>query len=143
MKVKYPICPYCGNVMVDRNNGTTVEFAGSFRCTKCGATSPCVVGTRMEAIVAATRKSMVTINLNEIVKVKLTDRGKDIFYHQLDEVNELIKRRGGKPLEPHMPKVDADGYTDFQLWRLMQLYGPHIGMGLPLPFDLNNIVYTP
>lgn len=82
----------------------------------------------------------MTINLNDFVKVKLTDHGKDIFYHSLDEVNDMIRRNGGKPLEPHMPKVDAEGYTSFQLWELMQLYGPHIGMGLPQPFELD-IVY--
>ena len=29
----------------------------------------------------------IRINLNEAVKVKLTDLGKDIYYHQFDELN--------------------------------------------------------
>jgi hypothetical protein len=31
--------------------------------------------------------SEVIINLNEVVKVKLTDLGKDIYYHQFAELN--------------------------------------------------------
>lgn len=82
----------------------------------------------------------VTINLNDKVKVKLTDHGKDIYYHQNDELNEMRKQYGLKPFEPIMPIVDADGYTYFQLWRLMELYGPHIHMASPLPFDVNIVI---
>lgn len=82
----------------------------------------------------------MTINLNEHVKVKLNDRGKDIFYHQYDDLNLFIKVQGGKLIEPCMPEVDADGYTSIQLWELMNIFGPHIGMGLPIPFENNAIV---
>lgn len=82
----------------------------------------------------------MTINLNEHVKVKLNDRGKNIFYHQFDDLNLFIKVQGGKLIEPRMPEVDADGYTSIQLWELMKIFGPHIGMGIPQPFDLD-IVY--
>ena len=60
-----------------------------------------------------------TINLNDTVKVKLTDHGKDIYYHQLDGIDGI---------EPHLPNVDKEGYTHIQLWYFMQLYGEHIGM---------------
>lgn len=82
----------------------------------------------------------ITINLNDIVKVKLTDVGKDIYYHQNDELNEAIMQRGGKPVEARMPRVDEDGYTSFQLHHLMTLYGPHIAMWKQLPFA-TNILY--
>lgn len=68
------------------------------------------------------------VNLNQYVKVKLSDLGKDIYYHQYDEVNEMIKRRGGKLIKPAMPKVDADGYTQFQIWQFMNLYGAYMIM---------------
>ena len=84
----------------------------------------------------------MTINLNEFVKVKLNNYGKVIYCHQHDELNEFIKSKGCKPLEPLLPKVDEDGYTEFQLWELMKLYGPHIGMGLPTPFEMNVVVYV-
>lgn len=87
----------------------------------------------------------VRINLNEFVKFKLTDYGKDIYYHQYDELNETIKRRGavhGFILKPTMPKVDADGYTEMQLWAFMQLYGPHTGMAMENYIQPLEIIYT-
>lgn len=79
----------------------------------------------------------ITINLNDIVMVKLTDVGKDIYYHQNDDINEAIRQRGGRPVEARMPKVDDEGYTAFQLHDLMTVYGPHIAMWKKLPFDIN------
>lgn len=85
---------------------------------------------------------IVKINLNETVKFKLTDHGKDIYYHQYDELNELIKARGGKPLKPSMPRVDKDGYTKMQLWCFFELYGDHIGMTMPNVIEPLEILYT-
>lgn len=39
----------------------------------------------------------VNINLNDFVKFKLTDKGKDIYYHQYDEINALWGRQIAKP----------------------------------------------
>ena len=81
----------------------------------------------------------MTINLNDWVKVKLTDLGKDVYYHRFDEVNEFIKKRGGKPITPHMPAVDSEGKTKIQLWDFIELYGDYIGMAKPNviePLDL-------
>ena len=75
------------------------------------------------------------INLNDTIKVKLTDRGKDIYYHQFDNLIEA-----GTKLTPKMPKVDADGYTEFQLWGFIQLYGRHIGMTKPNVIEPIDIV---
>ena len=75
------------------------------------------------------------LNLNDEIKVKLTDRGKDIFYHRLDDLIEM-----GVKLTPKMPKVDADGYTTFQLWDFIQLYGQYIGMALPNVIEPIDIV---
>lgn len=65
----------------------------------------------------------MTINLNDTVKFKLTDYGKDIWYHQYDELNRLSRK---EIIKPEFPKVDEDGYTSMQLWCFMELYGPHI-----------------
>ena len=68
------------------------------------------------------------VNLNQNMKVKLSDLGKEIYYHRFDEVNKTIKLHGGKPIEPKMPKVDAEGYTRFQMWQFMNLYGEYMTM---------------
>ena len=66
---------------------------------------------------------MKKLNLNCIIKVKLTDYGKDIFYHQYDELNKYIKQNSGSPIKPRFPDVDSDGYSKFQLWDFMHVYG--------------------
>ena len=70
-------------------------------------------------------KTETRINLNDWIKVKLTDYGKDIYYHRYDDVNRSY---GRVICKPNFPKVDKDGYTRFQLWQFMELYGPYIGM---------------
>lgn len=82
------------------------------------------------------------ININDKVKVKLTEHGKHIYKHQFDELNERIKRNGGKPIKLDLPEADADGYTTFQLWCLMEIFGPHMHMGRPIPFDTEIMIPT-
>lgn len=77
------------------------------------------------------------INLNERIKVKLTPLGAEIYYKQYDELN---KNAGKTVLEPRMPKIDKDGYTEFLLWNFIELYGEHIGMCKPNVIDPIEIV---
>lgn len=71
---------------------------------------------------------MIKINLNDVVKVKLTDFGKKIYYHRFDDLNNIYGRIVCKP---SFPKTDEDGYSSFQLWDFMELYGEHMGMCKP------------
>ena len=83
----------------------------------------------------------IKINLNDMVKFKLTDHGKDIYYHQFDELNEFVRTYGGIPIIPTMPKVDEEGYTKLQLWQFMEIYGPHIGMAKPNVIEPLDLIY--
>lgn len=78
------------------------------------------------------------INLNEIVKVKLTPLGAEIYYKQFDELNKQYEREICKP---QMPQIDKDGYTEFQLWHFIELYGQHIGMCKPNVIEPLDILY--
>lgn len=80
----------------------------------------------------------IRLNLNEPIKVKLTDLGKEIYYHQYDRVNQIA---GREICKPKFPKEDENGYTEFQLWCFMELYGEHIGMTLPNVIEPLEIVY--
>ena len=68
----------------------------------------------------------VKVNLNSYMKVKLNDLGKDIYYHQYDELNKMVT---SYKIKPKMPKVDEEGYTSFQIWQFMNLYGEYMKMG--------------
>ena len=84
------------------------------------------------------RAEAIRINLNEPIKVKLTDWGKEIYYHQYDRTNQIARREICKP---RFPKEDENGYTEFQLWCFMELYGEYIGMTLPNVIEPLEIVY--
>lgn len=91
---------------------------------------------------------LIRVNLNDKIMVKLTDLGKEIYYHQFDDAINA-----GAKIKPHFPKEDANGYTQFQLWDFIHLYGQHIGMARPNviePIDIvlvewssNTITYEP
>lgn len=85
-----------------------------------------------------TKDNIRKINLNEIIKVKLTPYGAEIYYKQFDELN---KQCGREICKPQMPKIDKDGYTEFQLWIFIELYGQHIGMCKPNVIEPLDIVY--
>lgn len=80
----------------------------------------------------------IRINLNEPIKVKLTDLGRDIYYHRFDKFNE---RMGKEIIKPSYPKVDENGYTEFQLWLFINIYGPYMDMGKPNVIEPLEIIY--
>jgi hypothetical protein len=79
-------------------------------------------------------------NINEAVKVRLTERGKTILKKQHDELNNQIRSRGGQGLGEYNPKVDEEGYSTFQMWCLMELLGPYMAIGFDPPFEANIII---
>lgn len=65
---------------------------------------------------------VVPFNVNHKVRVKLTDYGKELIAND--------------PYGPYPYTVDEDGWTEFQLWVLMELFGSHLHCGnIKLPFD--------
>lgn len=99
----------------------------------------CINGTEevLRSLPSAQPES-VCINLNGPIKVKLTDWGKEIYYHQYDRTNQIA---GREVCKPNFPKEDENGYTEFQLWCFIELYGMHIGMTLPNVIEPLEIVY--
>ena len=80
----------------------------------------------------------VKINLNETVKVKLTQFGKDIYTHQY---NEIINKHPLLKISRPEIKVDEKGYTEFTLWEFMNLYGPYMTIGTPEVIKPLEIIY--
>lgn len=81
----------------------------------------------------------IIINFNDKVRFKLTDLGREIYYHQFDD---LIAK--GVQLRAEYPEEDADGYASMHLWEFVELYGPHIGMAKQNVIEpLNLIVEEP
>ncbi len=80
-----------------------------------------------------------TFNVNDRVRVKLTDHGRAV--HRADEIafwqsgncpSVVAKRQ----IDNYTPPVeDADGWSSFVLWDLMNRFGKHMGMGFQVPFE--------
>ena len=74
---------------------------------------------------------MRKFNVNLDVKVKLTNWGREVYeaYH--------LKEYGLSTKFPFVPRLeDENGYSTWQLWHLMNVFGQHIGLGMPHPFEL-------
>jgi hypothetical protein len=70
-------------------------------------------------------------NINNFVKVKLTQKGIDILKRNHDDLN---KRCNGV-LDEFELKLDEDGYYKDQLWSIMQSFGEHMYLGVCEPFE--------
>lgn len=69
---------------------------------------------------------MAEFNINHYVSVKLTPIGEEIV------------RKHWAPYSKTYPtwlKPDAEGWTQFQLWELMNLFGPFLDNGCQVPFE--------
>lgn len=75
---------------------------------------------------------MIEYNLNKTVYVKLNNVGKDIYKNYIQNLNSNFSVE---------PEVDENGYTKFQFWDLIHIYGEYIGLGQPTPFDDNCIYF--
>jgi len=79
---------------------------------------------------------MIEFNINEYIYVKLTDVGRLIHQQDHQAFVAAIPTLSASMKLYRPPAVDAEGYSKFQGWRLMQLFGPHMQLGGPNPFDL-------
>lgn len=79
---------------------------------------------------------MTDFNLNDDVGVRLTERGREIHLRDHQELMATIVANGGPSLQYRPPVEDAGGWSWWQLWHLMQVFGPHITMGMAPPFGL-------
>lgn len=74
---------------------------------------------------------MQDFNINYNVHVRLTPRGRKLLMQwHADAFKGSLDRY---PYEP--PKEDADGWSRWQLWDLMQRLGEHCTMGPEPPFE--------
>jgi len=87
-----------------------------------------------------TTKKEIKFNINEEVKVKLNAYGLNIYTEKMEKVNEWLNSVHGKCVKMEV-KIDENGYTKFQLWDLMHLFGPHMVLGMDIPFTDTEIVF--
>ena len=67
-------------------------------------------------------------NVNHKVKVKLTEIGHKIHRADFDQL-------GMKSITYQPPQEDKRGWSEWQMWELMRLFGPHLYNGCNVPFE--------
>ena len=71
-------------------------------------------------------------NINDTVKVQLTERGREILKRQYEEAVERCPALKQFLYEKY--KEDAEGWSEWQLWDLMFRFGQHMNQSGDPPF---------
>lgn len=76
----------------------------------------------------------VAFNINNPVYVRLTEKAREYLREEYAHYWQTVKERGS--VSPHYtppayiePTEDAEGFTRFQFWRFMEVFGPVSGLG--------------
>jgi hypothetical protein len=74
-------------------------------------------------------------NFNNVVKVKLTQLGREIVQKKHDEDRDLLlKYKSRTRLGDFVIITDDQGYTSFQIYELMNIFGEQMVIGADEPF---------
>ena len=87
-------------------------------------------------------KEYKTFNINEFVKVKLTQKGKLVYLEHQIEIQKRFNRDRIKIDVPLNVEVDDEGFSSFQLWEFMNIFGSHMYCGSE-PVIEGPILYLP
>lgn len=77
-------------------------------------------------------------NVNDYVKVKLTTHGREELRRQTHQLNRHLwaTNPDAKALPYDAVKEDADGWSRWQFWDLMQRFGgDNMGLAAPMMFE--------
>ena len=86
-----------------------------------------------------------SFNINHIIKVKLTDSGKDILNKHFSKINKYCAslELGYTPTQyAEEYAEDIDGYIQFQLWDFMNIFGSYFMLGSPVLIQNNDIIFN-
>lgn len=81
------------------------------------------------------------INLNHIIKVKLTDLGNKIYEDYLQNEYKSLSHYPGLAAVRLEKEKDQDGYIHFQLWEFMHIFGEHFYVGSEAVTEHNEIIF--
>lgn len=73
------------------------------------------------------------MNINDHVWVHLNDHGKKVFEASRASLETVLG---------YKPKAPDHGWCKFQMWCLMETFGPVLWMGAEVPFTKNEIYFS-
>jgi len=75
----------------------------------------------------------ICFNVNEIVRVRLTEHGRKIHRERYRKFNSRLPLTAKNKYTP--PREDSEGWSRWQLWALMEIFGEHCGLLKTEPFE--------
>lgn len=113
-----------------------MESVEIVHCKDCEFWTPeSEVTGKLESVEKATSEGEeMRLNLNETVKVKLTERGKELYREYFSPLPDGF--------EQPEPRIDEDGFTEIQLWVFMAMFGKSMSIGKPNVIKPLEIVFN-
>jgi hypothetical protein len=81
----------------------------------------------------------VRFNINDTIKVKLTDKGKEILHRRIVEGVKIARLHSD--FIPSCYQEDDEGYIHPQLWDFMNIFGSYFACGAPCYIEDNTIIF--
>lgn len=78
-------------------------------------------------------KTFMPFNINDYVRVRLTDFGRKVHRERFRKLNAQIPLHADLKYTP--PKEDENGWSEWQMWCLIDTFGEHVGMCKEQPFE--------
>lgn len=82
---------------------------------------------------AVTGPAFVVFNVNDYVQVRLTDHGRKLHYREHEELAVVMRRYGIE--QPYVEPKEVDGWSRWQAWELMRIFGRYLNNGCTPPFE--------
>jgi len=82
----------------------------------------------------------MNFNINDYVSVRLTTHGQRVYAAYKTKQDADIRAAGVEPDWPDRHPETPSGWSQWQLWELMMIFGPHLSHGGPLMFNTTIII---
>lgn len=79
----------------------------------------------------------IAVNLNDVVYVKMTERGRNLHRKKTDAWNATLEPYQSKA---HYQPESSEGWSRWTLWELMAEFGDYLRPGDPLLFETEIII---
>ncbi len=81
-------------------------------------------------------------NINETVRIQLTEKGRELLKKNHEELYSTCPVEAFRKFEP--PTEDEEGWSRWQLWCVMSTFGPHMHFGaIEQPFLMDIDIISP
>lgn len=84
---------------------------------------------------------MNEVNLNDTVKVRLTEEGIQVLARQHNELRKKMLTKGWKDSGEFVLRLDSEGYYTTQLWTLINKFSDNIDLGEEPMFVGGNLYF--